>query len=147
MIVPINDHKVPEQLAVLRRPCVKGDVGPAALLAIDLIDTAKSHAPNCVGLAANQVWRSDDPTPHVFVAWVRGQWMTFINATSSRSGKRVSMEEGCMSIPGEKRRTKRRTRIRLKYLDEDGKARNEEFRGFDAIILQHELDHCTGTLI
>ncbi|MFA6295433.1 MAG: peptide deformylase [Candidatus Paceibacterota bacterium] len=148
MIVPINVYTVPEQLAILKRPAVKGDIGIASLLAFDLEETAKSHAPNCVGLASNQIWtKLDEPTPHVFVAFVEGKWQTFINATSLRAGERVSMDEGCMSKPGLTCKTKRRTRITVTYVDETGKSKKAKFKGFDAIIIQHELDHMNGTLI
>lgn len=149
MVVPINTTASPEELAILKRPCTRNtDFGEACLLAIDLIDTAKSHAPNCVGLASNQIWkRASEPTPHVFVAFVSGEWKTFINARSERAGERVTMEEGCMSKPGETKKTKRRTRIRVDYFDEEGAAKREVYKGFDAIIIQHELDHMNGTLI
>lgn len=148
MIVPINLHTDPAQLRILKRPAVKGDVGTAMLLAIDLEDTAKSHAPNCVGLASNQIWaKEEEQTPHVFVALISGAWKTFINATSERSGERVSMKEGCMSKPSLTSNTKRRTRIAVKYVDESGEHCKGKFTGMDAIIIQHELDHMSGCLI
>ena len=49
------------------------------------------------------------------------------------SGEEVSMEEGCLSLPGIHESVKRGNKIRVKYLDEDR-------------VMQHEFDHLDGKM-
>ena len=60
------------------------------------------------------------------------------------SGEEVSMEEGCLSLPGLSENVKRVEHVRLHWLDEDFKEHEEEFAGFLARIIQHEYDHLEG---
>ena len=48
------------------------------------------------------------------------------------TGEEVSMEEGCLSLPGIHETVKRGNKIRVKYLDED--------------LVQHEFDHLDGKM-
>jgi peptide deformylase len=147
MIVPINKIDQEQQQRILKTPASRGEIGPASLLAVDLIDTARSFE-NCVGLASNQIWvKPDEPIPHVFIALVGGFWKVFINATSKRFGSYLSYTEACMSKPGYKHKKTRRAGISLSFFDEEGRYKTERFTGMDAIIIQHELDHMSGTLI
>ncbi|KKR24305.1 MAG: Peptide deformylase, partial [Candidatus Levybacteria bacterium GW2011_GWB1_39_7] len=36
--------------------------------------------------------------------------------------------------------------IKISYRDENGKEHVKDFRGFSAIVIQHELDHLDGVL-
>ena len=40
----------------------------------------------------------------------------------------------------------RSTKISLRYLDEKGNPHQDEFSGFMATIIQHEMDHLDGVL-
>lgn len=55
--------------------------------------------------------------------------------------------EGCLSVDrpveGIVPRSKR---ITVRYQDLDGKTHKERFRGYDAIVIQHEIDHLRGVL-
>lgn len=62
------------------------------------------------------------------------------------SGEEVSMEEGCLSLPGIHESVKRKNRIRVKYMDEDFKEYEEEVEGFFARVMQHEFDHLEGNM-
>jgi peptide deformylase len=147
MVVSINKADNEAQLRILRTPATRGEVGPAALLAVDLIDTAKNYE-ICMGLASNQIWtKENEPIPHVFVVNISDNWKVFINATAKRSGKYFSFEEGCMSKPGYKKRCIRREIVTVSYMDEEGTPHVDKFVGMPAIIIQHELDHMTGKLI
>lgn len=58
----------------------------------------------------------------------------------------VSMDEGCLSVPGIHESVKRPDRIRVKYLDEDLKEHDEWVDGFLARVMQHEFDHLEGVM-
>ncbi len=55
-------------------------------------------------------------------------------------------EEGCLSIPEYFDQVERPTRVRVAYLDRDGKRIEEEIEGLYAVCFQHELDHLNGVL-
>jgi len=54
--------------------------------------------------------------------------------------------EGCLSIPNVWGKVKRQTHVTLRYQDESGDMKQEEFTGFMATIVQHETDHLGGIL-
>jgi peptide deformylase len=56
-------------------------------------------------------------------------------------------EEGCLSLPEFKTKTKRASRIVICGLDLDGALQRIEAEGLLAICLQHEVDHLHGTLL
>lgn len=58
----------------------------------------------------------------------------------------VSMEEGCLSIPGISEPVRRPTRIRVKYCDRNWNEREEWVEGYLARVMQHEFDHLEGTV-
>ena len=62
------------------------------------------------------------------------------------SGQEVSMEEGCLSLPGIHESVKRGDKIRVKYMDEDFKEYEEEVEGYLARVMQHEFDHLEGKM-
>ena len=53
-------------------------------------------------------------------------------------------EEGCLSLPGILEEIKRPITIKVKYLDSNFTEKTEEFKGFLARVIQHELDHTNG---
>lgn len=55
-------------------------------------------------------------------------------------------EEGCLSIPGQHGIVERPSKVRVKYLDYDGKQQELEAEGLAAHCVQHEIDHLNGTL-
>ena len=55
-------------------------------------------------------------------------------------------EEGCLSVPEIYDEVLRPARVRLKYLDYNGNAVEEEADGLFATCIQHEMDHLNGVL-
>jgi len=55
-------------------------------------------------------------------------------------------EEGCLSIPEHYADVERPADVRVKWLDRDGKMREEHFDGLWATCVQHEIDHLDGKL-
>lgn len=63
--------------------------------------------------------------------------------------EREGVERGfdaCLSIPGMMGYTDRDLEIRVKYMDEQGNKQDRTFAGWDARMIQHELDHLDGIL-
>lgn len=61
-------------------------------------------------------------------------------------GEEVSLEEGCLSLPGIHEKVARKSRIRIQYLDENFVAHDEVYEGFKARVVLHEYDHLDGKL-
>lgn len=121
-------------------------------LVADLWDTlAAQKDPEGVGLAAPQVGKN----LRIFVAIHEGEKRVVINPKVISIGKSEKQEktkkkkqilEGCLSLPHYYGPLTRSKTIKLEYLNEDGKKITEEFTGFMAQIMQHEIDHLNGVL-
>lgn len=117
----------------------------------DLFDTM--YHSEGLGLAAPQIGKSIrvfviDGTP---VAEdepeLAGFKKAFINAhLVEKSGEKVPMNEGCLSIPHLREEVKRESHIRIHYYDEKLEYHDEVFDGYKARIIQHEYDHIDGIL-
>jgi peptide deformylase len=71
----------------------------------------------------------------------------FINPEIVQSSdQEVPYTEGCLSVPDQYAEVDRPDRIRARWLDERGKAHEEEIEGLLATCLQHEMDHLEGVL-
>lgn len=55
-------------------------------------------------------------------------------------------EEGCLSVPGYYEEVERAWHVKVRYLDRDGAAREEDLEGLLAVCVQHEIDHLDGKL-
>jgi peptide deformylase len=63
----------------------------------------------------------------------------------ARDGE-TRFEYACLSIPDEAERVTRAARVRVRFLDREGRARELEATGLTAIAIQHECDHLDGVL-
>lgn len=62
-----------------------------------------------------------------------------------KSGSRM-MREGCMSVPDYTGNVTRAEQIVVEFSNRDGQVRVIEASGFEAVAIQHELDHLDGLL-
>jgi peptide deformylase len=109
----------------------------------DLLDTAKAHIDNCVGLAAPQI----GILKKVIVVRDGNTFFPMINPVIlKRTGNQFSSREGCLSLDGE-RIVKRHPSILVSYQDINGKKLTKTFNSFLSVIIQHETDHLNGKLI
>ena len=60
------------------------------------------------------------------------------------SEEEITLEEGCLSLPGIHEKVSRAVSIQIKYYDEDWVEHNEQINGFAARIVQHEYEHLEG---
>jgi peptide deformylase len=61
-----------------------------------------------------------------------------------RSAETVLDWEGCFSVPGYLGRVPRAERVTVRYATEAGEAVTQEFTGYPARVVQHEIDHLDG---
>lgn len=54
--------------------------------------------------------------------------------------------EGCLSVPSIWGAVQRHKEVKLSFVDESGNRKQTSFKGFAAIIVQHEMDHLEGVL-
>jgi peptide deformylase len=101
-----------------------------------------------VGLAAPQVHES----VRLFVMNEKGdadeaETIVVVNPeVEFPSEEEQTLWEGCLSIPGIRGETARRSIVKLSFLDRAGARRRTRLEGFPAAIVQHELDHLNGVL-
>jgi peptide deformylase len=71
----------------------------------------------------------------------------FINPEIVSASEELSVyEEGCLSIPEYYEEVERPARVRVRFLDLDGKVHEEDAEGLYATCIQHEIDHLNGVL-
>ena len=158
MILPIYTYGQP----VLRQAAVDVDITDPAVreqlteLIPNMFETLTAAAG--VGLAAPQVGQDirlvvidltecfdeeeikEDPT---LPAWKR----VFINPEIyAASEEACAMEEGCLSLPGLRENVQRPVTVRVRWMDEQFQAHDEELTDFPARVIQHECDHLDGTM-
>ncbi len=106
-----------------------------------------------VGLAAPQIgksislfivdctaWADDDPE---CVDYKKA----FLNAEIYEfSDEKATYSEGCLSVPGINGDVERSVSIKMRYMDENFVAHDEEFTGLKAWVIQHEYDHLKGVV-
>jgi peptide deformylase len=151
---------------VLRRPAQPYDGQLSADQLARLVSAMREtmHAAPGVGLAAPQVGVPlriavvEDPAEvPAEIREARGRvplpFRVLVNpsyepvAPSGAAGPgRAAFFEGCLSVPGWQAVVARYARIRLRALDERGRAVDEEVVGWPARIMQHETDHLDGML-
>ncbi len=108
----------------------------------DMIETM--HEANGVGLAAPQVASND----RICIAIIGGRVTPLINPDIVwRSEETAVDNEGCLSLPNVWLDIERPTGITVRYLDARGKEQERKLQGFDARVVQHEVDHLDGILI
>lgn len=109
----------------------------------DLLDTLMAHREECVGMAANMI----GIFKNIIVFDNGGSYMTMLNPEIIKASEPYETEEGCLSLLGGPRKTKRFRKIKVRYQNEKMQVRMKTFEDFPAQIIQHEIDHCKGVLI
>ena len=112
-------------------------------IARDLLDTLTAHRESCVGMAANMI----GVTKCVIAFDCEGTYMVMLNPEILSASGEYETEEGCLSLLGGPRKTKRFQKIKVRWQNEQFQTRIKTFTGWTAQIIQHEIDHCNGILI
>lgn len=61
-------------------------------------------------------------------------------------GEEIIMDEACLSLPGIHEKVARKSKIRMKYMDENGVEQDEIYTDYLARVIMHEYDHLDGKL-
>ena len=109
----------------------------------DLLDTLEAHRETCVGMAANMI----GVTKRIIAFNDRGKLEIMFNPEIIKASGEYETEEGCLSLLGGPRKTKRWQKIKVRYQTADFQIRLKTYEGWTAQIIQHEIDHCNGILI
>ena len=112
-------------------------------VAQDLLDTLTAHKDTCVGMAANMI----GVTKRIIVFADGNGYTTMLNPEIIASSGEYDTEEGCLSLLGGPRKTKRFQKIKVRYQNLQLQTRLKTYTGWTAQIIQHEIDHCNGILI
>ena len=120
-------------------PADKGDLQTAQ----DLLDTLAAYKDTCVGMAANMI----GDCKRIIAFDNGGTYMLMLNPEIVKAAGEYETEEGCLSLLGGPRKTKRYEKIKVRYQTVDFQTRLKTFNGWTAQIIQHEIDHCDGILI
>ena len=110
----------------------------------DLLDTMRSFG-HCVGIAAPQIGESVrvavvDCTGHRKAPHAHGELILVNPVIVAAEGSEVG-REGCLSIPELTANVRRATAIAV-----EAEGVRVESEGFEARVLQHEIDHLDGLL-
>lgn len=136
--------------AVLATPAIEVDpTDPDVVhLAADLLAT-QDVSPGCVGLAANQVgiaWRvfSLDVSAHPKTRSCHGRFV-LCNADVLSATRKERGREGCLSVPDFTGDVARARRLTVRgQLAVTGEWVHLETDAFEAVAIQHEIDHTNG---
>ena len=112
-------------------------------IAQDLLETLIFHEKGCVGMAANMI----GITKRIIAFNNNGSYEVMLNPQIVKASGEYETREGCLSLMGDPRPTKRFEKIKVQYQTMDMKVRLKTYTGFTAQIIQHEIDHCNGILI
>lgn len=112
-------------------------------IAQDLLETLISHEKECVGMAANMI----GVYKRIIAFNDNGEYKIMLNPEIVKASGEYETREGCLSLLGDPRPTKRYEKIKVQYQTMDMKVRLKTYTGFTAQIIQHEIDHCNGILI
>lgn len=124
----------------------------------DMLETM--YAAPGIGLAAPQVGHSlrilvldvdqpktDDEDENIPLEKRKGKPQFFVNPEITwESDELNTYDEGCLSLPGQYAEVERPLKIKVKFLDYNGKSQEIEADGLLATCLQHEMDHLNGIL-
>ncbi len=115
---------------------------------------ASQSDPQGVGLAANQVGR--DLSIFIIKKSPQADTQVFINPKvlevqdktpkKTRKSKNGEKLEGCLSIPRIWGPVKRSSKVLIEYQDLNSQSHKRWFKGFEAVIIQHEMDHLNGVV-
>ena len=119
-------------------PATQGDLS----IGHDLRDTLASNRDRCVGMAANMIGEKK----RVIIVNMGPVDVVMYNPVITRKDSHFETEEGCLSLDGV-RKTTRYQNISVEYRDGTWKKRQQNYTGWIAQIIQHEMDHLEGIII
>ncbi len=130
---------------------VEGVTAEVAAFIDDLLDTMRI-SPGGVGIAAPQVGMLRRIVIVDVSAHRRGSQeqnnglLVLLNPEILAMGGKQIVREGCMSVPDYTANVQRAQWVLVDALGRDGERKIIESIGFEAVAIQHEMDHLDGVL-
>lgn len=110
---------------------------------LEKINKTFDSLPNGAGLASPQCGINQ----RVILVQLAKERKFMINPEITKSSAATTeTEEGCFSVPGVYGMVTRPKRITVKFIDRHGRKAEMELKNFDAVLVQHEVDHLDGVL-
>ncbi|MDX7991637.1 peptide deformylase [Xenorhabdus littoralis] len=139
----LNILTIPDER--LRQKCVDvTDFDKVQTLVDDMLETMY-NTDNGIGLAAPQVG-SKEAVLIIDISPNRDQPMVLVNPKIVEKERRVTNQEGCLSIPGYYADVERFEKVKVEAQDRYGKPVTIESDDFLSIVMQHEIDHLHGII-
>jgi peptide deformylase len=152
MVLPIV--KIPNKVLTTPTKSIKKIDAKILKLIADMEETLIVQTdPEGVGLAATQVGQGI--SLFIIKSSDHAKAMAFINPKilkiEKSTQKKVEKEdksslEGCLSIDKIWSPIRRPQKVLVQYMNQQGELKEEWFEGFNAVIIQHEVDHLHGIL-
>lgn len=143
MVLKVVEYPAPVLSKPARRVGEK-DVDRLSQLYEDMVETMNDY--RGIGLAAPQV--GEGIRFMIAHDTQSGQTRPFVNPQIKTASSECDVRgEGCLSFPGLYADIERHASILLKFQDLELNEYEEEFSGFFARVIQHELDHLNGVLL
>lgn len=138
-----------ENNQILRSKCEKVDIFDEEISDFCNILIELMYEYDWVGLAAPQVWKNiriiattqwkeENKWRKKRIVWETAMVNPEI---LEHSQEKKRWEEACLSIPGLCWDVERWSRIVVRYQDKKWKEHIQKYSGFNAIVIQHEIDH------
>ena len=108
----------------------------------DLQDTLQANRERCVGMTANMI----GIRKRIIIVNIGFVNVVMYNPVILKKDMPYETEEGCLSLDGV-RKTTRYQNIEVEYQDSTWKKHRQQYSGWTAQIIQHEMDHLDGIII
>ncbi len=119
-------------------------------VAMDLLDTMDYYH-HTVGIAAPQIGYNlriiaVDASKNKKGQKINHGKLIMINPEITNWTSIMITREGCLSVPDYTGNVNRAKKIEVTYIDLEGKEHLLSTEGFEAVVIQHEIDHLDGIL-
>jgi peptide deformylase len=136
----------------LKQPCAWVENFDESLLSmIRELEETRAANPGCVGIAACQIGEMSrvaivNTAGHKkYGAQSQGHMVLINPIIIAQDGERIG-REGCLSLPDFTANVRRSMNVSVKFQDGMGQEHEIHTTDFEAVVIQHEIDHLDGIL-
>ena len=108
----------------------------------DLQDTLEANQDRCAGMAANMI----GVKKRIIIVNMGILNFVMYNPVIVKKDSPYETEEGCLSLSGVRKTTRYRN-ITVDYYDSSWKKHRQDYSGWTAQVIQHEVDRLEGIII
>jgi len=131
----------------LRKKSLEINIGSINQLSLTLIEDMKKVLIEHGGLGLSAI-QLGYPKRICIMKNNRGELLTIYNPKIlDKYDPIIFYDEGCLSLPNIRVNTKRYKYVEVEYTDDNKRKQHILFEKKEAVVFQHEYDHCEGILI